>query len=91
MYFIILRLSSCKLTKKSCPALASVLESNPNVLRELDLSFNDIEDRGVKSLCSGLKSPHCKLETLKYLYSIKSMKNQYNWYMAVPLTCILFF
>jgi len=75
MYFIILRLSSCKLTKKSCPALASVLESNPNVLRELDLSFNDIEDRGVKSLCSGLKSPHCKLETLKYLYSIKSMKN----------------
>ncbi|XP_039507222.1 NACHT, LRR and PYD domains-containing protein 12-like isoform X2 [Pimephales promelas] len=58
-------LSSCKLTKKSCPALAAVLESNPNVLRELDLSFNDIEDRGVKSLCSGLKSPHCKLETLK--------------------------
>ncbi|CAM4682972.1 unnamed protein product [Leuciscus chuanchicus] len=58
-------LSSCKLTKKSSPALASILESNPNVLRELDLSFNDLEDRGVKSLCSGLRSPHCKLETLK--------------------------
>ncbi|XP_051736583.1 NACHT, LRR and PYD domains-containing protein 12-like isoform X1 [Ctenopharyngodon idella] len=58
-------LSSCKLTKESCPALASVLESSPNVLRELDLSFNELEDRGVKSLCSGLRSPHCKLETLK--------------------------
>uniref|UniRef100_A0A8C1US29 NACHT domain-containing protein n=1 Tax=Cyprinus carpio TaxID=7962 RepID=A0A8C1US29_CYPCA len=58
-------LSSCKLTKKSCSALASVLESNPNVLRQLDLSFNDLGDKGVKSLCSGLRSPHCKLQTLK--------------------------
>ncbi|XP_059397045.1 ribonuclease inhibitor-like [Carassius carassius] len=58
-------LSTCKLTKKSCSALASVLESNPNVLRELDLSFNDLGDKGVKSLCSGLRSPHCKLQTLK--------------------------
>ncbi|XP_016370462.1 protein NLRC3-like [Sinocyclocheilus rhinocerous] len=58
-------LSSCKLTKKSCSPLASVLESNPNVLRELDLSFNDLGDKGVKSLCSGLRSPHCKLQTLK--------------------------
>uniref|UniRef100_A0A671N0N9 NACHT domain-containing protein n=1 Tax=Sinocyclocheilus anshuiensis TaxID=1608454 RepID=A0A671N0N9_9TELE len=58
-------LSSCKLMKKSCSALASVLESNPNVLRELDLSFNDLGDKGVKSLCSALRSPHCKLQTLK--------------------------
>ncbi|KAL1249564.1 hypothetical protein QQF64_020569 [Cirrhinus molitorella] len=58
-------LSSCKLTKKSCSALASVLESSPNVLRELDLSFNDLGDSGVKALCSGLRSPHCKLQTLK--------------------------
>ncbi|KAF4097018.1 hypothetical protein G5714_022987 [Onychostoma macrolepis] len=58
-------LSSCKLTKKSCSSLASVLESNPNVLRELDLSFNELGDSGVKSLCSGLRSPHCKLQSLK--------------------------
>uniref|UniRef100_A0A672NBP7 NACHT domain-containing protein n=1 Tax=Sinocyclocheilus grahami TaxID=75366 RepID=A0A672NBP7_SINGR len=50
-----------------CSPLASVLESNPNVLRELDLSFNDLGDKGVKSLCSGLRSPHCKLQTLKYI------------------------
>ncbi|XP_050952246.1 NACHT, LRR and PYD domains-containing protein 12 isoform X1 [Labeo rohita] len=58
-------LSSCNLTKKSCSALASVLDSNPNVLRELDLSFNELEDSGLKSLCSGLRSLHCKLQTLK--------------------------
>ncbi|XP_051517884.1 NACHT, LRR and PYD domains-containing protein 3-like isoform X2 [Myxocyprinus asiaticus] len=58
-------LSTCNLTKGSCSALASVLESSPNVLRELDLSFNDLLDKGVKHLCSGLKNPHCKLEKLK--------------------------
>ncbi|CAK6975003.1 NLR family CARD domain-containing protein 3-like [Scomber scombrus] len=58
-------LSCCNLSERSCTALASVLSSQSSSLRELDLSNNDLQDSGVKELCSGLESPHCTLETLK--------------------------
>ncbi|KAK0139751.1 NLR family CARD domain-containing protein 3 [Merluccius polli] len=57
-------LNGCKLSKRCCKALASVLSSNPSSLRELDLSTNDLQDSGVELLSAGLGSPHCRLETL---------------------------
>ncbi|XP_073804265.1 NACHT, LRR and PYD domains-containing protein 3-like isoform X2 [Danio rerio] len=60
-------LQRCKLTVRSCESLSSALQSSNCVLRELDLSNNDLQDSGVKLLSDGLKSQHCKLETLRLM------------------------
>ncbi|XP_037098598.1 protein NLRC5-like isoform X4 [Syngnathus acus] len=59
----VLGLSGCKLSKKSCEALASVL-SSPGSLRELDLSHNDLYDDGLEALAAGLAKPQCTLQVL---------------------------
>ncbi|XP_075996296.1 LOW QUALITY PROTEIN: NACHT, LRR and PYD domains-containing protein 3-like [Genypterus blacodes] len=58
-------LSGCSLSDVSCSALASVIRSQSSNLRQLDLSSNNPDDKGVELLCAGLQSPHCGLETLR--------------------------
>uniref|UniRef100_A0A673JK25 Si:ch211-191a16.2 n=1 Tax=Sinocyclocheilus rhinocerous TaxID=307959 RepID=A0A673JK25_9TELE len=60
-----LRLDKCEITEKCCTALASALSLKTSSLTDLDLSINDLQDSGVKKLCLGLQSPHCKLEKLR--------------------------
>ncbi|XP_073726022.1 NACHT, LRR and PYD domains-containing protein 12-like isoform X2 [Misgurnus anguillicaudatus] len=60
----ILRLVGCNLTDGCCKSLASVLQSS-NSLRDLDLSYNDLQDSGVKLISDGLKKSHCQLNILR--------------------------
>ncbi|XP_076846128.1 uncharacterized protein LOC143491205 [Brachyhypopomus gauderio] len=59
-----LRLAGCYLTVKSCEYLTSNLQTE-NSLKHLDLNNNNLQDSGVEQLSDGLKSSHCKLETLR--------------------------
>ncbi len=60
-----LRLSGCLITREGCGFLASALQSDPSHLIELDLSYNNLGESGVKMLSKLKNDPQCKLSTLK--------------------------
>ncbi|KAL6481000.1 hypothetical protein MHYP_G00090800 [Metynnis hypsauchen] len=61
----ILRLSGCMVREEGCSSLASALSPNPSYLKELDLSYNLLGEKGVKLLSARQEDPHCSLRTLR--------------------------
>ncbi|XP_063814073.1 NACHT, LRR and PYD domains-containing protein 3-like isoform X2 [Pseudophryne corroboree] len=59
-----LRLYRCDLTSSCCDDLRSVITTNRSLTR-LELSYNAVEDPGVKLLCEGLRHPACTLQDLR--------------------------
>ncbi|KAM9834951.1 NACHT, LRR and PYD domains-containing protein 3-like isoform X2 [Syngnathus typhle] len=65
---------NCKLSKKSCKALASVLSSS-RTLSHLDLSRNDLCDDGLEALAAGLAKPQCTLQVLSLRFCLLSKRS----------------
>ncbi|XP_073793404.1 uncharacterized protein si:ch73-286h23.3 isoform X4 [Danio rerio] len=71
----ILDLYNCSITEEQCEILTSALKSNPTNLRELNLSWNNLGDSGVKNLNNLLMETQFKLEKL-HLYGCSITEKQ---------------
>nr|XP_055066820.1 NLR family CARD domain-containing protein 3 isoform X1 [Misgurnus anguillicaudatus] len=60
-----LGLAGCNFPSESCKDFGMAFKSTNSSLRELNLSYNKIGDKGINDLCDGLMSPNCKLQILK--------------------------
>ncbi|XP_043972967.1 NACHT, LRR and PYD domains-containing protein 3-like isoform X2 [Gambusia affinis] len=58
-------LSCCFLNEESYTLIGDILSNPSCLLKDLDLSNNDMKDSGLKLLCEGISKPVCKLETLR--------------------------
>lgn len=76
-FFPSVRLSWCGLTQKCCDHIGSALSSDSSHLLELDLRGNNLQGPDMHLLCAGLRSPHCKLKTLRsgHVGSVDTTKN----------------
>ncbi|MED6295151.1 hypothetical protein CHARACLAT_028630, partial [Characodon lateralis] len=57
-------LGGCDLSGSTCEALLSVLSSPSSSIKEIDLSYNHLEDSGVKLLFAGVENLNGNLEIL---------------------------
>ncbi|XP_067236261.1 NLR family CARD domain-containing protein 3-like isoform X3 [Chanodichthys erythropterus] len=64
--------SGCNLSDQHCEIVSSALQSSNSVLRELDLSNNDLQDSGVNFISDGMKSPNCQLQILSLSSALQS-------------------
>ncbi|XP_078251744.1 LOW QUALITY PROTEIN: ribonuclease inhibitor-like [Rhinoraja longicauda] len=60
---LISRLRTVGLTDSGAEDLVSALSTNPS-LTELDLTWNNLGDSGVKPVSAALRNPDCKIQTL---------------------------
>ncbi|KAM5165056.1 NACHT, LRR and PYD domains-containing protein 3-like [Mantella aurantiaca] len=56
-------LCKCGLPSSCCDVLRSILITNQSLIT-LDLSYNNLQNSGIKLLCEGLSNPHCILKVL---------------------------
>ncbi|KAK3548004.1 hypothetical protein QTP70_001914, partial [Hemibagrus guttatus] len=59
-----MKLKDCSITEEGCSALSSSFHSNPEHIREMDLSENKFGNSGVQKLCALLQHQSCNLQIL---------------------------
>lgn len=60
------RLSGCLITRKGFTSLISALCTNPSSLKELDLSYNHLEEARTELESVVELAPHLRLDAVRY-------------------------